>query len=474
MDKPQNQKLNIPESDNSPVLETEEEKTSPPIDIPRLRKQILSLALPSIGEFLLLMAIGIVDLAFVGRMGANATASAGMSWQLVWLLNMIFLGINRGTSALVARYIGAKERKNARLAGGQSLLITLFLSFIGTYIFIYHSETLFRILRASPEVIKLGAAYLKILGCMYISYTMMMCANNILKSAGDTKTPMIITGILTVLNIFLDYALIFGKFGFPEHGILGSAEASAIVTLIGSFMSVGGLFLGWYRIKITPNTLITFNWKIMWNIIRLGTPSSLEHFFWSGSSAVMLWIIAGLGTIPLAVHNILLKAESLSYMPGIGFSIAAGVIVGQSLGEKNERKARASAWESVKIGMVIMSLAGLVFLLLPRYVIGIFTNHKEVINEGTYVLMVIALIQPVQAMLFVLMGSFEGAGDTKSVMYISLIGMLLIRIPLAYFFAITLNLGVLGVWGGICIDVAVRTYMCYIRYKGDRWLKVKV
>ena len=458
----------------SDVLSAGTAKSSGSIDIPSLRKKIISLALPSIGEFMLWMAVGIVDLAFVGRMGPDATASAGMAWQIVWFVSMIFMGINRGTSAIVARYTGAKDRKSSELAAGQAMLISVLVSFFATFIFTEFAERLFVILRASPEVIKLGAAYIRILSSSYIFSNMIMCANNALKGAGDTKTPMLVAGFMTVLNIFLDYSMMFGKFGFPAHGVLGSAEASAIVTFLGALLVVGGMFLGKFRVKLTPENFIAINPEMITRIIKIGMPNSVEHFIWSGSSAIILWMVAGMGVIPLAVDNILLKAESFSYMPGIGFSIAAGVIVGQALGEKNRMKARTAAWESIKIGMWIMGSMGVCFLLFPRFVIRIFTDDPELLTMGAQTLMVVALIQPVQAVLFVLNGVLNGAGDTKATMFISLLGITFVRVPLAYLFGITMGMGVAGVWGAICLDVAVRTYIVYRRFRGDEWMKVKV
>lgn len=449
-------------------------KSSRSIDIPSLRKKIISLAIPSIGEFMLWMAVGIVDLAFVGRLGPDATASAGMAWQIIWFFSMIFMGINRGTSAIVARYTGARDRKSVELAAGQSMLLSITISFLTTFIFIFHAEKLFLILRASPEVIESGSSYIRILASSYIFANVIMCGNNILKGAGDTKTPMFVAGFMTILNIFLDYSMMFGKFGFPAHGFLGSAEASVIVTFLGASIVFGGMLMGKFRVRLIPENFINVNTEMIYRIIKIGIPNSVENFFWSGSSAVILSMVAGMGIIPLAVDNILLKAESFSYMPGIGFSIAAGVIAGQALGEKNPIKARTAAWESIKIGMWIMGSMGVCFLLFPRFAIRIFTDNPELLTAGAQTLMVVALIQPVQAVLFVLNGVLNGAGDTKATMFISIIGITFIRVPLAYLFGITMGMGVTGVWGAICLDVAVRSFIVYRRFRGEKWLKAKV
>lgn len=443
-----------------------------PVDISSVRKNIISLAIPSIGEFLLSMTIGIVDLAFVGRLGAYATASSGMAWQFVWFVNMVFIGVNAGATAVIARYWGAGDKKNARKAAGQTLLITLILSFICTLMFIFLAEGMFKFLGAGPGVIKYGSAYLRILASTYICASLMMAANTCMKSAGDTKTPMLIVGLLVIMNVFLDYGLIFGKLGLPAHGLLGSAEASAFVMFVGAVLSVGGLFAGRFRIKVKPEDFGRFNWEISRVIIKIGLPISLEHLCWSISAAMVIWVCASLGTVHLAVHNILLKAESLSFMPGLGFSVAAQVAVGQALGEGNEEKARVAASESMKICIAIMGAAGLLFVFFSRQIIGFFTSDPEVLTLGTRTLQILALVQPNQALAYVMLGTMKGAGDTKAALAIGLIGMILVRIPLVYLFGVTLGLGVLGAWGGgMGLDIAVRAWLSYKRFLSGKWIR---
>jgi putative MATE family efflux protein len=197
--------------------------------------------------------------------------------------------------------------------------------------------------------------------------------------------------------------------------------------------------------------------------------------FYSISSAVVIWIIARLGTEQIAAHNVLLRAESLSFMPGIGFTIAAGIVVGQALGEKNPEKARVAAWESIKIGIALMGTMGLIFFLFPRLIVGMFTNDPQVLSIGSAALMVVGIIQPVQALMFVLSGALKGAGDTKTSMIISFCGLWFIRAPFAYLFGSVMGLGVVGVWGGgMCLDIAFRAFLYYRRFLGDKWVKIKV
>lgn len=441
-------------------------------DIPKIRKDVISLALPSIGEFILHMTIGIVDLAFVGQLGAQATASSGLAWQLIWFIDMAFFGIGAGTTALMTRHIGAGRNKEAQRVAGQSLILSLIFSFIGSMILIVFAKSFFKLLGAEAEIVGMGSSYLRILASTFMCGSLTMMVSTCLKSAGDTRTPMYISGAMVLLNIFLDYAMIFGKFGFPAHGILGSAESSALIILVAAAISVGGLFLGWFRIKITPDDFARLDWGIISKIVKIGAPVSLEHIFWSAASAFIVWVVAASGTVHLAVHNILLKAESLSFMPGMGFSIAARVAVGQALGREDEKGARVCADESIKLGMILMGTMGLVFLFFPHAVIGFFTKDPQVLALGSRILRILGIIQPIQALLFIVMGSLKGAGDTQTSMWIGLAGIFLVRAPFSYIFGLTMGMGALGAWGlGMSMDIAFRAFISYRRFQGNKWMR---
>lgn len=439
-----------------------------------LRKSIIALALPSMGEHILKMTIGVVDTAFVGRLSPEALAVSGLSWSILFFFSMLAFGMNTGATAVVARLLGGEKNEETKKAAGQSIVLNLTFTTVITIIIMVFAERFFILLGAEPEVIKTGARFLRILTTTYVFSGLMLGAHSIIKASGDTKTPMKIFAAVNALNIFLDYCLIFGKLGFPRHGVLGSAEASALVRVPGAFLAFGGIMLGWYGIKLKFKHFFPVSWKMIGRVVRIGGPATVESMVFSSATVAFVWIVTQLGTEPLAAHNVLLRAESFSFMPGIGFMVAAQIAVGRALGEGDREKTDFLAWESVKMGSIIMGFMGVIFFTIPHLFIKIFTDSPEVIRLGAHTLRIISIIQPVQGLMFVLMGILKGAGDTRTTMKFSIVGMWAIRVPLAYLFAIVLNLGVAGAWAGMCIDIAMRALFYLHRFRGKEWAEIEV
>jgi putative MATE family efflux protein len=450
---------------------------SPPdagIDRKLLRKRLLGLALPSIGEYILKMMMGVVDTAFLGRVGPEALAVSGLSWSILFYFTMPLFGMSAGVSAIVARYVGAGDRKNAARAAGQALLINVAASSLITLVLILFAGDFLRLMGASPQVAQKGARFLCILSSTFIFTALMFAANDILKAAGDTRTPMLIIGLVNVLNTWLAYCLLYGKMGFPNHGVMGVAEASAAMRALGAFLSFGGLMMGWFRLKVGFADIATIDREMIARILRIGGPSTMESIFFSVAATAFTWVVTSLGTESLAAHNVLMQAESFSYMPGIGFSVASGILVGQALGEGDRAKARAAAWEGARIGTLIMGSMGLVFFFFPESVVRIFTDSPPVVDISSRTLRIVGLIQPVQGLMFCLLGALRGAGDTATTMKISLAGTWLVRFPGAYVMVKFLGAGIPGAWGGMCIDIAFRTLLLLRRIQKDGWDRIKV
>jgi putative MATE family efflux protein len=451
--------------------------SSPGVDRETLkgyRKTIVNLAIPSMIEYILISMIMIVDTAIVGRLGAHALAVVSISWSILFFFMMISFAINQGSVAIIARYVGAKNDRWVSRSVGQAILLNFLFALMGAAIIYLFTPQLFSLMGVAPEVKKDGIVFLRILTLTYILDSFTISSNSALKASGDTKTPMKITGVENIINAVLDYILVFGIMGFAGFGVHGSAIATAITRLVGVTLSFGGLMMGWYKIKVSFRDIYLVRWRLISRIMKVGWPSIVDSSFFSSASLVFTRIVAGLGTIPLAVNGILLRAESLSFMPGISFAVAAGILVGQALGENNHEKARIMAWESSKLAMLVMGIMGSVFFFAPRMIIGIFTTDLIVLTSAAVVLRVIGPIQPIGGLMFVMRGALAGAGDTKSIMRIGLIGMWLVRVPFAYLFAITIDLGVLGAWGAMSLHIAIATLMLLSRFRSGEWTTIKV
>lgn len=438
------------------------------------RKRVLNLALPAMTEFILQMMIGVVDLALIGRLGATAMAASGLSWQLVWFGSSVLLSISIAATAVVARFVGRTDFRLASRSAGQCLLLSSILSLIIAGLYALFPEILLKWLNAKPEVIDLGRSYLKILAITFFFRNITMAGNSILRGAGDTKFPMITTGITNIINIFFAYTLIFGKLGFPNLGLNGSAIASVVSRTIGCLIIVGLLIKGHYNIKIHFRDYFFWDIPLIKRILRVGSPAFIEELFQTSSAIVYLWLVASLGTLALAAHQVALKAESFSYMPGLGFAVSAATLMGQSLGAKRKDLATKNCLESVFWAVLVMSFMGVIFYLIPHLIVRIFTPEKDVIVLGGQCLKIIALAQPIQAVMFVLMGSLRGAGDTAYTMKVTALGSWGVRITLTYLLAIKLGWGLAGAWWAMLADMFFRAICVAVRFAKGKWYEIKI
>jgi putative MATE family efflux protein len=185
-------------------------------------------------------------------------------------------------------------------------------------------------------------------------------------------------------------------------------------------------------------------------------------------------IITGFGTTALAAHQIGLRIESLSYMPGFGFAVAATALVGQNLGAQDPHKAEQSGWEAAKLGALLMGSAGLCMIIFPSQMARLFVSDPEVVNLAIWYLRIVGISEPALALIFTLAGGLQGAGDTRSPLYISIFGLWLFRIPLAYILGVVLEWGVIGAWTAMTVDTFIRGGLYVYRFKAGKWKHVQV
>ncbi len=438
-----------------------------------MRRTILELAWPAILGNLMQTVVNMVDLIMVGRLGAAAVAAVGLGGQMQWFLNALMIAISVGTTALVARFIGARQRKDAEHVLVQSIILVLLLaSFLTVFWYIFAEKALL-LIGASEEVAELGSTYIRVVFLTTPSIFLIFISQGALRGAGDTKTPMKVGVAMNLINVVLNYVLIFGKFGFPALGVRGAGIATAIAFVWASLMYVVIFFSGRFVLRIRRSTF-TFDVDMVKRILRIGIPTGIERITMSSSMIFYVSIVAGFGTTALAAHQIGLRVESLSYMPGFGFAVAATALVGQNLGAKKPEIAEESGWEAAKLCAVLMGVVGLFMVLFPKPMARLFVSEPEVVDLAAWYLRIVGVSEPPLAMIFTLAGGLRGAGETRSPLIISVFGLWAFRIPLAYFLGVILGWGPIGAWTAMTIDTFVRGGLYIYRFKAGKWKEVNV
>jgi len=424
-------------------------------------KKFLNLAIPSVGENLLQTVFSFVDMAFVGRLGALSLAGVGLANQLIFVFLAIMISINIGTNVLVAQNYGAKKIIKTKEIIWQSLYLAILIS-IGFFIFgLFFSYSVFYPFNGDPALKKLAGDYLFWIITPSIVFVAPFVLGAAFRGIGDTKTPFYITLVANGLNIFLDYVLIFGKLGFSNWGVKGAAIATSISRLVALIIYLFLLFYKKRKFHLT-NFFPKLDFNIIKNLIKIGLPASLERFMFSFGNLFFGDVVLSIGTEAFAAHRVSINIESLSFNTGFGFTNATQTLVGQSIGENDEKLAKRYTYTSLKITLLIMGLIGVVLFFFPDLFIKIFTDDIKVIEYTRIAVKIISVVQPFFAMVLIFMGSLRGGGNTSSPFWATTLGMYLIRIPISIILVRVLGLGMFGAWLAMALDIAFKGFYLYI------------
>ncbi len=439
-----------------------------------LRAQIVKLAGPAIVEQFLITLVQMVDMIMVSRLGAAATAAVGLTNQPIFLALAAFMALNVGTTAIVARSIGAGDVEQARQAARQTLVLTIIMG-LGMAAGLYLSAGwVIRAMRAGPDVLPLGVTFMRFIAASMIFSTFSMSLSAVLRGAGDTRTPMMVNVAANLVVIILDALLIYGNLGAPRLGIAGAGVATLVARLVAAILTARVVFGGRSVIKLSLRERFGFDRVMIGRIMRIGVWAAAEQFIMRAGMILFVTVVAGLGTDTYAAHQIAINIVGLSFMPGLGFSIAATTVVGQSLGQKRPDWAEKGAYETRRLSMIVATFMGLVFFFGAPLLMRLYTPEMDVITQGIIALRIIALIQPAQSTAFVLAGGLRGAGDTTWPVISTAVGVWGFRVFLSWVFVEILGWGIAGAWWAMAADQAVRSLIIYYRFHGGQWKKVTV
>ncbi|HHV56422.1 MAG TPA: MATE family efflux transporter [Firmicutes bacterium] len=439
-----------------------------------LSRRIWYLAWPAILEMGLHMLVEVVDTAMVGRLGARELAAVALGGRVVFSVIFVFAAVGTGAAALVARAVGAADREEAQRTAAQAVTLAFLLGLIMAVGGRVLAGPLFRLTQAEPAVQRLAREYLGIVILSSVLMLPLFVVNALLRSAGDTRTPLILAAFTNSLNIAGDYVLIFGGGPFPALGVRGAAVATAGAQLAGALAALALVFSGRGAIQVRPARLLTWDAPRVRRILRLGTPAALEELTYTVSSLALLFLVSRLGTVSLAAHQVALTVEGLSFMPGWGFAIAAGTLSGQYLGARDPEVAFQSGWLTARYCLRVMGSMGLVFFLAPRFLAGLFTAEPDVAALAAACIRIGALEQVPIAFEMVLSGSLRGAGDTRFPFLVSAFGNWVFRLPLVYLITVVWVLPVWSVWVITVLDWLIRAGLLFTRYRGRRWIAARV
>ncbi|MES2460933.1 MAG: MATE family efflux transporter, partial [Armatimonadota bacterium] len=406
---------------------------------------VLKIAIPSVATMMLQTTNSFLDRFFVGSLGPEALAAITVASSLMFALMSGAMAISVGTTALVARFIGEGNTRDARTATTQSLILALVVStLVGIPMFLLRVPLL-SALGLDAEALNFASQYLSYATLGMPTLFLMLIFNGAFRGLGDTIRPLWVTVGSIAIHATFNWLLIFGNGGFPKMGLAGGALALVLSQLMATILYL--VFLR--RTPLAEAASIRTKWLLSldWSkrIGRIGLPACAQQLIRVGSMIGLQSMLAhtSAGSAAVAALGVGLLSESIAFMPGFGYSIAASAFVGQNLGARKIRRANSGGWIAAWQAVAVMTVMGAIFYLAAEPFAHLFVRHGEsetpltgaqvalTVSLTVAYLRVAAFSEPFLGLGMVLTGALQGAGETVSPTAITIVTMIIIRIPLA-------------------------------------------
>lgn len=422
-----------------------------------VRASIFKLIMPILISSVLEMFVGIISMKLIGNLGFIAIGAMGLSTRVRGIIWAVYKGIAIGVQVVVAQATGAEDLERIKSALRQTIgsIFIISVLFLATMFFV--PEWWLIIFGAKGELLSVGAQVLKVVGFGMPFLGVILIISGALQGKGDAVTPMIISGVMNILNYVFGLILVKGYLGFPAMGLMGAAYALVLSQAASAILGLwfikkrGGLLE-----NISFQKFFHFSKDIMKAVYQTGIPSALESLFWQVSSIILIRAILTFGDAAYASYQLGLQAESIAYMPAAGFQVAATAYVGRYLGAKKPDAARLYFREIVLGALLVSILGGGALVLFPKALLGFMTEDQGLIATGTVYLIICGLAQVPQNIAGVLGGALRGGGYTKMPMYSAFAGLYLVRVPIALLAAYVFDLSINVVFLAIGVDMTVR------------------
>lgn len=435
---------------------------------------ILSLAWPTMLEQLMQTAVQYIDTAMVGSLGTQATAAVGATTTINWLIGSSTVALSIGFLAFVSQACGSGDREKAVRASSQAVLTTLVVGFLFTVITLSLSRKIPVWMQVDPEIQQLAGTYFFILYTPMLFRTASIIFGTLLRAVGDTKTPMQVGIWMNVINVVLNFLLIYPTktyFGMTVPGaglgVVGAAVASAVAFAFGGIAITVSL---WRHPVLSPRgRSLKPDWQILNPCLRVALPNALQRFGTSLGYVAFAAMINSLGDVSTAAHTIANTVESAFYIPGYGMQTAAATLAGNALGARDEKRIQDLGRMILRIEVCLMILSGGALFAFAPQMMDIFSDDKLVIGLGISVLRMVAISEPFYGVSIIIEGMLQGMGQTMMPFVCNIAGMWGIRILGTLMCTQFLGMGLVSAWGCMIAHNMLLFILFVLYYRSGRW-----
>lgn len=453
---------------------------SAPAHLPHgpIRRQVLLLALPMLGEQVLNFLVGLVDTILAGRISKEATTAVGVAAYMGWIITLSFTLVGVGAAAVVSRAFGAADPATARRALHQSVLLAALFGVATAAISFASAELFAGWMTRTPAAYGLCVHFVRIVSAAYALSSINMVGAAVLRAAGNPRTPLQVMCVVNLVNVLLSTTLAFGLLGAPRLGVTGIAIGMLAARCAGGLLMLAVLCRGVGELRLVLRELAP-QLDMIARILRIGLPAAGESALMAASQLLFVYIIAhtaagDAATANMAAHMIAMEIEAISYLPAYAWGIAASTLCGQYLGAQRPDLAARAGHTAALQGLALGVAVGLTFFALAEPLYTWISVDAQVRAVGPPAFRLLAFAQPFLVMCIVYINALRGAGDTRWPMWFSLIGGFALRVPIAYLGGVVLGGGLIGAWCGMWADNVGRFILGFLRFRHGGWKRARV
>ena len=433
-----------------------------------IRKAVFMLAIPMILEMCLESVFAVVDVFFVGRIGKEAVSTVVLTESVLTILYSAAIAFGMGATAMVSRRVGEKNFEAAARAGAQAINLGIMISVVIGILGVIFARNILQMMGASENVLAIGVPYTRIVFGSSVVILLLFLINGVFRGAGNAAIAMKSLWFANACNIILCPILIH------FYGLTGAAMATAIGRGLGVCFQVYYLFNGKNILKITLKHFAV-QWKIIKALFDVSWVGFMQFFIGSASWMVLTIIITSFkDDAAVAGYGLAIRIVMFFLLPAWGLSNAAATLTGQNLGAGQPERAEESVLKTAKYNAIFMGIVTIIFLFFSHFMVSFMNKDEAVKAYAVQALQIISAGYIFYGIGMVLANAFNGAGDTKTPMFINLFGFWFFQIPLAYLLAITFDLGPIGVFIAIPVAETAITIAAYIIFKKGRWKKTLI
>lgn len=433
-----------------------------------LGQAIFILAVPMVLEMMMESVFAVVDIFFVSKLGADAVATVGITESAMTVVYAVGMGLSMATTALVSRRVGEKKKKEAGVVAFQAILLSVFISVCIAIPGIIYAKQFLLLMGASKSMAEEGYLFPAVMFGGNAVIMLLFIINAVFRSSGDAAISMRVMWLANIINIILDPLLIFGIGPFPELGLHGAAIATTTGRALAVLFQFYLLFKGHHRIRLYWNSL-KIKFSVMLKLLKISGGGILQNLIATSSWILLVRIIAVSGPEALAGYTIAIRIIIFLILPAWGLSNAASTLVGQNLGAKQPARAEKSVWITGYVNMVFMGVMSIFLISFPEFFIRLFISDFAVVENGRMALRIISFGFIFYALGMVMVQGFNGSGDTITPTKINFFCFWLFEIPLAYFLAIILDMGLVGASIAIVSAETLLALIALMLFRKGKW-----